>query len=178
MEPVAGGDEFHQAIRSVFDVLQKRLLQRFGRFQVFLELDDVSDGLSEVGGKDPIFGSARGELKVGLHEVRSTLGFDVRFRDHLTSGLESVDLLRGQKHLGGVEANGPHHIGFQRLAWLSLVGDDGAQGEDAEAVSFEFAFLVGVHKIAAAALQALWHAVGQYVLDAVEQTHFGGARRR
>ena len=73
----------------------------------------------------------------------------------------NLPIRRAQHHnrLGRVETDGPHHVGLQRLAGLGLVGDDGAQGVDAEVALFELALLVRVDQVAASALQAFRHAV-------------------
>ena len=125
-------------------------------------------------------GGAGRQLEVRLDEVGAAFRFDVGFCDHSPAGLEGGELLGGQQHFGRVQADGPHDVGLQRLAGLGFVGDDGAQGVKSKVAFLELAFLVRVHQVAAPALEAFGHAVGQDVLDAVEQAdlHRSGSGRR
>ena len=176
LQSVAGGHQFDEPLRAFFDVFKQRRLERIGCLQVLLQLHHAADRLAQIRGHDPVLGGAGRQFEVRLDEVGAAFRFDVGFCDHGSAGLEGRKLFGGQEHLGGVQADGPHHVRLQRLAGLGLVGDDGAQRVQAEVALFEFALLVGVHQVAAAALEAFRHAVGQDVLDAVEHAHLHGGR--
>ena len=139
--------------------------------QVLLQLDDPADGLSQVGHDHPVLAFAGGDFEVALDEVGAAFGLDVGFHLDGATGPEGVQLFGAQEHGGVVEADGPHHIGLQALTRLGLVGDDGAERVEGEVAAFEFALLVGVDQVAAAALQALGNAVGEQVLNAVQYAH-------
>ena len=168
LQAVAGGYERHEPFGALFDVGEHRLLQGRGRLEVGLELDDPADGLAKLGHHHPVLTALGGQFEVALHEVGPALGFDVGFRLDGCTFLEGVQLAGREEHLGGVQSHGPHDVGLEGFAGLGLVGDDGAEGIQAEGAAFQLTFLVGVDQVAAAALEPFRHAVGEHVLDAVE----------
>ena len=171
LQAIAGGDQRDEALGAFLDVGEDRLAQLIGRLEVLLQLDDPADGLTQVGDDHPVLALTGGEFEVALDEVGAALGLDVGFRLDGATGPEGVQLLGAEQDGGGVEADGPHHIGLEALTRFGLVGDDGAECVEAEGAAFQLAFLVGVDQVAAAALQSFGNAMGEQVLDAVQHAH-------
>ena len=171
LQAIARGHQRDEALGTLLDVGEDRFAQLVWGLKVFLQLDDPADGLSQIGDHHPILAFAGGEVEFALDEVGAAFGLDVGLRLDGATGPEGVELLGAQQHGGGVEADGPHHIGLEALTRFGLVGDDGAERIEAEGTAFQFAFLVGVDEVAAAPLQSFGNAVGEQVLDAVEHVH-------
>ena len=174
LQTIAGGHQRDEALGALFDVGEDRLAQLVGRLEVLFQLDDPADGLPQIGHHHPVFAFAGGEFEVAVDEIGASLGLDVGLRLDGATGPEGVELLGTEQDGGGVEADGPHHIGLEALTRFGLVGDDGAERVEAEGAAFQLAFLVGVDQVAAAALQSFGNAVGEQVLDAVQHAHLDG----
>ncbi len=178
LEAVDRADDADQVPGSVLDVGAHGVGEP-GRREFTHERPDLDRVAVDIRDDEP---SPRGtgvEGDGGAQEERASLAPDVVLRLDGGARAEAIELCVREENLRAVEAGGPGDVDAERLAWLGLVARYGTQAKQRERQPRDpLRALVAVDEGAVLHLEALPHARGQNVVDAVQHLNLDRAGAR